>query len=363
MKRQEAIDIVADCIRRRIISVTYAGPRPKHVLTEVLRQDPKLVCNFSQVKEITQNSGTLFSGPTYTLQFTYDADLLPYEDIVLDDGKWCLSAAWKAGMRRDVYMVSTHNVAELDRRLHDDQPELERVCPSFRECSISYAGTRYTAQMMVRITCKYALPLNEQGNMDAMAKHAMDQIFRNCFGNGSALVLRLPEHVRAYLPYSYIQQHVDFVEQPLDPHDATYDAAADTVYSVLTQRRGSALGIAQTYKAMAERLHLTCEIVSGHAGTGDSLPPHTWCMVKAGTGYHHVDPSYGINGNVVCVDGFLQSDRAMKSTHLWDKSAYPACTLRTPGCYEVREYIETHFNDMLNAGIDEECINPDNADW
>ena len=135
------------------------------------------------------------------------------------------------------------------------------------------------------------------------------------------------------------------------------------MYSVLSKHRGSSIGIAKTYKALAERLRLTCWLVSGHAGTGDSLPPHTWCMVKAGEGYHHVDPSFGINGDAVCVDGFLQPDREMQHTHQWDRAAHPACTLRTPSYYEVKNYIVMHYDDLLDAGVNEDCFNPDNVDW
>ena len=362
-RAQENVESVARALKNRDVVVTYAGNRPEAVIREAIKNDPKLAASFSRYTYQQHRGTNILSATSYMVQFTYDAEMPPYADIILDDGKWTLSQAWQSSAPRKLYVISSADPEALFDRLNKDGEAMRRVCFSFRDWKASRMTTKLSAYQVVLLHCEYAIETQKIGGMNQMAQQALERILNQSFAAGKGFIQRMPDHVKAYFPYSYLQQHVSFVEQPLNPRDPGYDAEADTLFGVFCRHKGSAVGLAQAYRALAERMRLDCRVIQGYAGTGDDWPPHTWCQVNVGGFYHHVDPTFGINGDSVCVDGFLKSDREMQPTHQWDTVLAPKCSLRTPSYHEVYTFIQNHYNDLLTTGAEEDLFNPDQVEW
>lgn len=362
-KMQNHVEKVACALRNREAVVSYAGNRPEAILREAMRQDPKLVPSYDQYQYQIHRGKGLLSAPSYMLQFTYDAELPPYDEVVLDDGKWTLSKEWKMHSVRQFYVVSTTNPDGLRRRLEDDFTEMEHVCPAFRQWEAAHATTKLSSYSVVYLRCEYALEPQKLCSMNQIAQQALDRIVSQIFAAGNGFVQHMPDHVRAYFPYSYLQQSISFVDQPLNPKDIAYDAEADLLFGVFCRHKGSAVGLAQAYRALTEKLHLECRLIYGHAGTGDERLPHAWCLVNICGIYHHVDPCFGINADCVCVDGFLKSDREMKPTHQWNSAQAPECPSRIPSYHEVYTFVQNHCDDLLNSGASKDIFDPDHVEW
>ena len=363
MRSDDNEEMLARALKNRETLFTFSGGRPENLLREVLRKDPRLIASFSSYQcRISKGKG-LLSPSSCTFRFEYDPDLPPYSQIVLDDGCWTLSRALRSEPPRKLYVIATGDPASLAQRLKGDLSAISEACPEFREWKATRLSSRLSPVTAFWIRCEYAIAPQQKSNMDQMAVREADRILSRVFAADRPFIRSMPDEVKAYFPYSYLQRNVNFVEQPEDRSDPAYQAEADTLYGVLCHWKGSAVGLAHAYMALASRLRLECRLVQGHAGTGDDWPSHTWCLVKIGGTFHHLDPSFGINGESVCTDGFLKSDREMKSTHQWDPLQAPECPLRSPSYYEAARFIQDHYDELLSSGAEEDIFSPDMVDW
>lgn len=351
---------LALALKNREITFSYSGLRPEILLRDVLQKDPKLVASYSRY-QVSKGKG-LLSARSYLIQFSYDPELPSYDQIVLDDGKWLLSEALRRESPRQLYVVSTNKPDELLKRLQADMAAIESVCPAFRQWDPTQFTIKLSVYSIVHIRCTYAIAPQQMDAMDQATKHALDRVVNQMFAAGKPFISSMPDAVKAYFPYSYLQLNVKFVDQPEDPQDSSYNAEADTLFGVICHKHGSAVGLAHAYMTLAKSLHLECRLIQGRAGTGDDWPQHTWCLVSIGGTFHHVDPSFGINEECVCTDGFLKSDREMKPTHQWDPKTTPECPLRSPSFFEVSQFVQNHYDELLSTGASEDLFNPDMAD-
>ncbi len=359
------VELMVNSLRERSPQVVYKGPPPRVVVHSALRKDPRLtgtVAGFDV--NVVQKAKHMILPSTYAVTLRYTDHLPPYDEIVLDDGTWTLSKAWEGGQYSERYGVVTQADAKaFAQRLQDDSERFRSVCPQLKDCRYTPIGRRTEGHHLFLIECVFTTGLRQIAMQSKSAGDMLDQVMLRQLAEKSGFIAHAPAFFRAYLPFAWLQQNVAFVEQPASPSDPRYDRDADTLYGAIVNRHASAKGIAAAYKTMAERLNVPCMTVEGSAGTGSSKDPHTWCIVELNGEHYHMDPSFGINGDLICIDGLLRTDRNMQSTHEWDTSAYPACSRRTPDFSDIERYVSEHEEQLTGARIPEKLYSPDYVDY
>ena len=126
----------------------------------------------------------------------------------------------------------------------------------------------------------------------------------------------IAEHVEGYDDHSLLlglceklASTVEFIPQGGTPLN-------DTAYSALVQKEASSAGIAMAYKALCDKMGLTCKVVKGsHLGE-----EHFWNIVTLSGFSYHVDITEYLSGNV-----FLKGDDFMRGDYWWDTGTVPVC--------------------------------------
>lgn len=116
---------------------------------------------------------------------------------------------------------------------------------------------------------------------------------------------------------------------------------SDTAYGVLVGQTGTPLGFSLAFKALCDRLGISCQIVNGlHNGR-----EYYWNLVNCDGNWYHVD-SAG-DTSALTPDTFLFGDSSMQDTYSWATEEYPAC----PSDYFVSEEEALTSADYENQSI------------
>ncbi len=96
---------------------------------------------------------------------------------------------------------------------------------------------------------------------------------------------------------------------------------------LLNKRKGNCDGEAALMAVLLRRMGCDSAVVTGCFVREDGARvDHAWVVAAPpGRTYSHFDPLYGSVYAAEPRDFFMQSDAGMEATHIWDRSAYPAC--------------------------------------
>jgi hypothetical protein len=106
--------------------------------------------------------------------------------------------------------------------------------------------------------------------------------------------------------YDWVSSNISYDTNLLDSLNSPW-ASVDVIRTqspenVLLSRRAVCQGFAELYKALADRIGLRAEIVSGTVKDGNGEVPrigHAWNVVKIATAWNLIDVTWGINNNGV----------------------------------------------------------------
>jgi hypothetical protein len=105
-----------------------------------------------------------------------------------------------------------------------------------------------------------------------------------------------------------------------------------TSYGILVNGTGVCEGYTETFQMFMDYLDIECRIVTGQVKNPyGSLENHAWNIVRIGDRYYHVDVTWDDpvpdSGNRVKYDYFNLTDEQIGKDHIWDKAAYPECSI------------------------------------
>jgi hypothetical protein len=138
----------------------------------------------------------------------------------------------------------------------------------------------------------------------------------------SSMVESVSATNRAAALLTLCRRLVEFVKYDSDTAAGEYNNQhiSATAYGALVTGTAVGEGYAMAYKALCDRLGITCFVVLGNLGDME----HAWNIVEIGGDYYHIDPAmcavHGIPG------GFLKNDADMMDAgYTWDTGRYMTC--------------------------------------
>lgn len=325
------------------------------------RADPKLTyCVTAWNGNRIGGQGILKMKTGFQLQLTYLDGLPPYNEIQLDDkGDWTPCKAYHNRELPDTAWVITTDIQALYDRVNSEMDALCQAYPAFTGFTVQPMTSAYNGYSNVKIVFRSILPGVQIRQLSEMADRAADSVLRREFGGPAAK--SLPEVVRAFLAFSYLQQTCSFNElaDNTKNQEKPADAWTHLAYGPLCRREGIAKGIAMAYQLLLRKLGLECTIINGWARDDDQTVAHSWCLVRIGSDWFHVDPTYGINSSGVDITRFMLNDSHAVSEYIWDTSRYPQCRLLRPNYSDVSAYVDRNLNALIARGIEEQYLSDD----
>ena len=97
------------------------------------------------------------------------------------------------------------------------------------------------------------------------------------------------------------------------------DAACNTVYDALIEKRADSEGLALAYVELCQRLGVPCQIVYGQYRWQE----HCWNIIELDGAHYHVDVAACIRSGLD--QGFLRNDDSMWADYRWDTASYEFC--------------------------------------
>ena len=332
-------------------------------INKAYAKDPRLFgCIASWSGNRQAGQGLLRMQTVYRITLSYIEDLPPYNEILLDDGKWKPSEEFKKSGWQETVWIVTDNETELTERIRDDCNDLWELQPTYRGYSMSYYAEKRSSMKLYIIHFQTVVSLNEGIQYTTLAERQVQLIISRFFGGN--WVMKLPPIIRVFMAFSYLQQNCEFNAQADSSKDdeKPTDPWAHTAFGPLCRGSGIAVGIADAYRMLLSRLGVSCKLVHGKVQDDDDTVDHAWCILRIGNEWFHSDPTYGVNGPNVDVTRFILNDHQAHYDYLWDEDLFPACIPLRPNYTDVSNYVDQNLGQMISKGIEERYISDDYVD-
>lgn len=124
--------------------------------------------------------------------------------------------------------------------------------------------------------------------------------------------------------YRYIQENTKY---DYDEVNRRANPLSHTAYGSLVEGLSVCDGNTKGAVLLCQYLGIACMGVDGKMKDVD----HSWLMVQSDGIWYHMDPTFRhtINGTLE-FSHWLQSDSEISDNHLWDRTAYPICSIKNP---------------------------------
>lgn len=351
---------VCAVLKRREKTLTVVTSRKvDDIIEEAYALDPRLCGCIENWSGSQSTTGALGIKKTYKLNLTY-APYTPDDvnDIIIDDGNWSFKQLTQNGSELPDYIrVVTKSVKDFEKKIDAGLEELRNTV--FGLTGVTYTTSQPSGEYTsIAVIFKYCVDGARSKMWMQSAQRKVVEIDHNFFGNA-------PKLIKVFLAFSYIQQNCLYDQETADlieTQGSTVDVSRPWVrlpYGPLCRGEGICEGIAAAYKLFMDYFGIDNQIVIGRAGEGSETGSHSWNMIKLGDQWFHVDPTAGIGGEGVYVGAFLKCDSEMEHLYLWDTSKYPRCIMKRPNYSSVELYVDEHFDELIESGVEEKYMQPD----
>lgn len=350
---------MCNALQRREIAVTLESTRGVDtIIDDAYLLDPRLISCVASWSGNQSTSGTFGIKKTYRINIEYAPNTPEnINDVIIDDGTWSPKSLISSGHPVPSYVqLITKDPKDLEKRLNESFNLL-------REASFGLTGAEYILSAPCGEYSAFGVDFHfcvdpARGNMwMESSKRQIAEIDRKCFGSA-------PKLMKVFLAFSYLQQNCIYdsdTKALIDRDGAEVTLERPWVrlpYGPLCRGIGICEGIAAAFKMFMDYFGIENRVVFGKAGEGRDLEPHSWNMIHLGDYWFHVDATAGIDGEGIYVGSFLKSDNAMEQTYIWDTAQYPRCISKKPDYSSVESYIDDHFDELLDSGIEERYLRP-----
>lgn len=219
-------------------------------------------------------------------------------------------------------MVSNDEILNMLNRCLISEPEVFWLC-----CEITvthkFIGKEVKIQEIVHLI--------DRNRMRDELEVAIDVIL-SC----ETLVKCKNDYEKLKYIYTFLQQNTEYDYSSLKKDVPI----SHTAYGALVKKISVCDGNAKAAALLCQRLNIPYVGVCGYCcGEG-----HGWLMVQVEGNWYHMDPTFRYsNGDNQIFDYFLQSDKEIADTHVWNKNEYPHCSCKYKFDFEV--------NNISNATV------------
>ena len=300
---------------------------------------------------------------TMELDLKYRDDLPDsIDDVIVDsDGTWRASGQLVDPKRppRKFYLV-TNDQERFKSSLAEDNETLGVIVPGYRGCS--WRMTEKPAKngyYWALLEHQYICGAAEYEMYWLQAERKMESICRRFFGDGTVHKL-----VQTFLAFSYLQQHCEYDDQAFqciqkEDYDSIARPWVTLPFGPLERNMGICCGIAYAMQMFLDHFGVPNLIIAGETGEGEDKKAHAWNLVRFADQYYHIDATYGVSGSQVFVGCFMKNDAQMRQTHRWDAGRFPEAKGKRFDYDFVENYIEDHEGELLDAGVEEMYLFPE----
>lgn len=332
------------------------------LISEACALDPRIVASWSTWSGNWSKSSMLSLSKKYQLEFTYfDNIAANIDDVIVDDGTWRLSsflASCNGKMPSRIHLV-TKDMNRLFGDLESDMEHIHELFCGIRNLSHTYCSQDNSPWSAVWIAFEYVVPPSQYEMYQEMARRMVSDIDLRYLG-GTHNMSKL---LKVFLSFSYLQQTCQYDEPtakmsesgqtPLNPEYLL-------PYGPLYKHRGICSSFAWAFKMMMDHQNIECRVISGEVRKDeDRTENHAWNLVKLNQDWYHVDVTSGISAEGVYIGHFLKRDIEMADRHVWDTTQYPTCNSTAFDYDVVENYIQSCEEQLLDYGIDERYLFPD----
>lgn len=301
------------------------------------------------------------------IQVAYDYDVtIEYreqtpssiDDVIIDDSAWDASDLIKKGAPQELTLVTSdyNRVMEQLSNTMDILLSSYEGVHGFNTDSIVFDDL--STDTACTITYDYILPRQQLRQLQGKSAFAAKNVWKSILGKS-----KVPQFAKPFLAFSYLTQECCFDQRAFDELDSDgsalpTDPVPHLAYGPLIERRGISGGFAWAFKALMDEANIECRCIAGFLREAPKTY-HMWNLVKIDGQYYHVDPTWGIKENGVCISTLMQPDSMMRGTHLWDEEKYPAAKgLRFDYDY-IEDFLAENGNEFLDDGANETYFFPD----
>ena len=301
------------------------------------------------------------------IQVAYDYDVtIQYreqapssiDDVVVDDGDWDASTLIKKGTPRELTLVTSY-YDRVSEKLSEIMCILLSSCEGVHGFNTDcFVFENLSSDTVCTISYDYILPQQKLRQLQGQSAFAAKTVWKSILGKS-----KVPQFVKPFLAFSYLTQECCFDQRAYDEMESDRssqptDPVPYLAYGPLVERRGVSAGFAWAFKALMDEANIECSCVAGCLREETKIY-HIWNLVKIDGQFYHVDPTWGIKENGVCISTFMQPDSMMRGTHLWYEEKYPAAKgLRFDYDY-IEDFLAENGNEFLDDGANETYFFPD----
>lgn len=342
------------------VRVERCGETADGLMAGVLNDDPRLLA-FLNGYQVTLTGFGPWQTCEFTIQYRGDAPASVDEVEVLGPD-WSPERLFGPDRPRNVTLITADETL-LRRHLDRGMTLLQSTYEGCLGWQISAAQfPQIPAWKVCRVTYAFVGRPADRKRWENEATAAVQDVWRRLLGTAA-----VPQLVKVFLAYSY------FAQTGVYDHDANRTAQAapgqppaDPVphlaYGPLVQGRGVCSGFSWAFKRMMDAAGIPCRCICGRRRE-ESRTGHMWVMVKLDGMWYHLDPTYTVqNQRTVFTGAFLRPDSAMRATHEWNESLYPAARGTRFDYESVRELLDRYGETYAAAGADRRFLFPQAAE-
>lgn len=344
--------------REKVLSIVTSR-KIDDLIEEAYALDPRLCGCVENWSGNQSAAGALGFKQSYRINLEYSRFAPPdINDVIVDNGKFRFDDLNKDEKELPDYIaIVTKSTESLQNRLNESIDDLRSRC-------FGLLGAKYYTMppsgeyALVAVEFMYCVEPSRAKMWMQSAQRRISEIDKNCFGTA-------PKLIKVFLAFSYLQQQCMYDQESSDQINVQGEEAqlsrpwVRLPYGPLCRGEGVCEGISAAFKMFMDYFGVENRIIFGRAGEGSETERHSWNMVRLGDQWFHVDATAGIDGEGVYVGAFLKCDSDMEHMYLWDWDSTPRCVVRRPDYSSVEAYVDEHFDELLDSGVEERYMRPD----
>ncbi len=341
------------------VNLQHCSGKIEGVFKKALKKEPRILAFLSGYEAECSQKGEILPSYEYDVTIQYQEPLLPsIDDVVVDTRDWDATSVLTKGAPKELALI-TRDTKSISKKLTDIKDRLLSNYEGLHECQTSLSSVKKLSRDTVyRVSYTYILPQQRLRQLQGRSAFEAKGIWKNILGKSM-----VPDFVKPFLAFSYLTQECCYDQRAFDefdgnPSSVPRDPIPHLAYGPLVENRGISSGLAWAFKVLMDEANIECLCVSGYLKE-DLKNRHMWNLVKIDGQYYHLDPTWGIKNDGVCVGCFMKPDTVIKSTHLWAADKYPIARGKNLDYDVVEEFLAKNGNQFLVDGANERYFFPE----
>lgn len=364
MKKMDPVDIVIQAVstKQANFNVNNVSGKFENVVRRAIDKEPRILAFIKGYRGESRRNSLLPIFSDYEICMEFNEDSPEYlSEIEVDDENFDLSSyVLKTGPKN--FHIVIDDIEDMHQKIDSVLEPL--ICKNEGLRGFQYSYYSFPAlsdKTCANVSFNYICQIGNLRQCHGKAIYAAKMIWNKILGRA-----KVPLFIKPFLAFSYLAQECVYDQRAFDESvsnegNLNYypsDYVPHLAYGPLVESRGICSGFAWAFKRLMDEAKIECICVAGYLKE-DSSTKHQWNMIKIDNQYYHVDPTSTCQGGGVYTQYFLQPDKMMKLSHIWDTEIYPKATGTRINYDYIEDFLVENGNDYLDDGANEKYFFPD----